>query len=514
MKLRFEIGVILLLTGLIFSQPVLTRAQRQRPPEYGEIVQASRIEDPLAKIKALEEIKQKYPNSVMMNSIDYLLVSAKIETKNSIGEIVKLQKDFLDKSAGPGLITDYLTTNDQILNHKKVAKFNKKKIIETVKRYSAIGKKNATDAKILDQVPQQYRERYRALSSIFDIQTATAYILAKNATQAAKYLNIFTREGGTKDGEYFYRLGQVSELKGQKQKAFDNFIRAAGLEYKGADTKAKAFYKKLHGSTKGFNEMLEKKLSELPFEPKHFTAKTKWQGKTALVELFTGSECPPCIAADLGFDGLMESFPGKYLVVLEYHLPIPRPDPMMNPATEKRAVYYGARSTPTTLFDGVNKLGGGGGKGNAENKYNEYAAEIERIIGNAPQVKLKVNARLANDVVKVTWSADKKLPDTEYNFALVQKQEKYTGGNGLRLHKMVVRDFTTLDTPMRKTVSFNLAQSEKATEKYLRDFENQRGFKFEAIHNKIDRAHLKVAFFVQDKNTKAVLNAAICDVKK
>jgi thiol-disulfide isomerase/thioredoxin len=43
-----------------------------------------------------------------------------------------------------------------------------------------------------------------------------------------------------------------------------------------------------------------------------------------LAELFTGSECPPCVGADLAFDGLVEAVPAKYLAVLVYHLPIPR----------------------------------------------------------------------------------------------------------------------------------------------------------------------------------------------
>ena len=170
----------------------------------------------------------------------YTTLFRSIETKNSIDEVVKLQKDILAKSTGPGLITDYLTVNDQILRHKKADSFNKQKLVETIKKNAATGKKNANDAKILDSVPQQYRKRYLALSSTFDIQLATAYILAKNSVQAGRYLATFAKEGGTKDGEYFFRLGQVAELNGQKQKAFNNFFRAAGLEYKGADTKAKA----------------------------------------------------------------------------------------------------------------------------------------------------------------------------------------------------------------------------------------------------------------------------------
>lgn len=261
----------------------------------------------------------------------------------------------------------------------------------------------------------------------------------------------------------------------------------------------------------------QNKLAELPFHPKKFKPETKWAGKAALAELFTGSECPPCVAADLGFDGLLASFDEKYLVVLEYHLPIPKPDPMMNPATKLRADYYGARSTPTTIFQGETKHRGGGGKSNAEKKYNDYAGTIKKIVAETPSVNLEVSAKLDQDVVKVTWSSDKKPADVDFNFALVQAEEKHKGGNGLVLHKMVVRDFASSENGGDKNIAFNIPESEKATEKYLHEFEKTyeriQNFKFEILRNKINRTNLKVVFFIQDKNTKKILNAVICDVK-
>ena len=76
---------------------------------------------------------------------------------------------------------------------------------------------------------------------------------------------------------------------------------------------------------------------------------------------------------------------------------------------------------------------------------------------------------------------------------------------------MVVKDFVTLDSG--KNISFNLAESENITKKYLQDFEKERDFKFEIMRDKIDRSQLKVVFFIQEKETKKVLNAVICDVK-
>ena len=59
---------------------------------------------------------------------------------------------------------------------------------------------------------------------------------------------------------------------------------------------------------------------------------TKFEGrkgnKTVLVELFTGAQCPPCVAAEVAFEGLSKTYSTNEVVLLQYHLHIPGPDPM------------------------------------------------------------------------------------------------------------------------------------------------------------------------------------------
>ena len=518
MTKRFLPIIFILLFAFILGSVEQSVAQRERPPEYKEITDARKLETPKARLKAFEEIKKKYPESQYAASLDRMILGTKIEISDSVDKIVKLQKETLEKAEKAGLITEYSTANNQILDHENVANFNKKKLLKTVQSYAEIGQKNVKDPKVIESIRERSRDYYMGFGKNFDVQIATAFIVTGDANNGSKYLDKYVKAGGSKNGEYYYRIGQLQEVKGNDTKAFDAFFASAGLDYKIADAKAEELYKKINGNTTDFAAKLKTKKEELPFHPKSFKPSSKWTGKTALVELFTGSECPPCVAADLGFDGVLEAFDGKHAIVLEYHLPIPRPDPMMNPATKLRAEYYGARSTPTTFFEGEKKLGGGGGKSNAENKFNEYSTEIKNIIAQTPSVKLKVNASLKSDVVKVTWSSDNKPENVDYNFALVQEEVKHKGGNGVAHHKMVVRDFMTLGT--QKTVVFNLVESEKMAETYLHDYEKEldesgkmKDFKFEVLQNKIDRAQLKVVFFVQDKETKKILNAVICDVK-
>jgi len=276
--------------------------------------------------------------------------------------------------------------------------------------------------------------------------------------------------------------------------------------------------KEINGNMEEFDRMLEAKLSELPFHPEPFKLIEDWNGKTVLAELFTGTECPPCAAADLAFDALLEAYDSKYLLVLKYHLPIPGPDPMMNSATLRRQSFYNVTSTPTTFFDGIMRHKGGGSRSDAKRKYDQYISSINPVVGSTPQAQLTVSAVLEGDNVKVTWSSDDSLKDINYNFVLVQSEERYVGRSGILIHKMVVRDVKTLTkkfalaSEKNSEVIFNVNATEKYAENLLKDYEKRRRFRFKELRHKIDRTQLKVVFFLQHKDSQIVYNAIDCDV--
>jgi hypothetical protein len=84
-----------------------------------------------------------------------------------------------------------------------------------------------------------------------------------------------------------------------------------------------------------------------------------------LLELFTGAQCGPCVAADLAFDALSQAYNPTNLITLQYHLHIPGPDPLTSPDCVSRQTYYEVRSTPSTYFNGRALAGGGGSGGDA-----------------------------------------------------------------------------------------------------------------------------------------------------
>jgi predicted negative regulator of RcsB-dependent stress response/thiol-disulfide isomerase/thioredoxin len=521
MKKTMSIGAIFALCfalGLTVSNQAFAQTRQEQPPEYKELVAASQLKDTAARLKEFERIKAAYPKSVMMASIDMSILDAKVELSDTLEAILGLQKDSLGQGQGPRRMSSYFVAVSQILEHSKLKTFDKAKVMAVVLKYKEDLLKVAADPETFKGISeQQQKSAKQYYLTGFDIFVAKAHLNAGDAEKALAALDAYQTAGGAADGQFAYTRGDALEKLGRAKDAYDAYLAAAVENYEDAAIKAKVLYAKVNGKADGFEAALEAKLKSLPYHPEAFKTSADWKGKAVLAELFTGSECPPCVGADLGFDGLIESYPTKYLAVLEYHLPIPRPDPMMNPATKKRQDTYGVNSTPTVVIDGDKKMVGGGSRGMAEGKYKEYKAEIEARINAAPAVALKLKAARSGDTVKVDYEFDKVVAGAEYHVVLVQAEEQYKGSNGLQFHKLVVRDIVTVDPAAAKQASFDLLKSEQAADQYLTDFEKTYtrvpNFKWTERHFKIDRSKLGVVFFVQEKETKKVLNAVVAEVK-
>jgi thiol-disulfide isomerase/thioredoxin len=504
--------------GFVLANLTFAQTQPQQPPEYKDVAAASRIQDLAAKIKELERIKAAYPSTQYMSTIDSWILAAKIDLSETLDAVLGLQKEFLAKGKGPDLVQGPFMAADQIVSHPKLKSFDKAKVLAAVLGYKETVLKAVANPDSLQGIPQEQQKSFKTyFSSGIDVLVAQAQLNAGDAAKALAALESYRAAGGAADGQYSFTRAEALALQGKTKEAYEGYLAAATENYEKSAEKAKELYVKLNGKADGFDAALESQLKALPYPPEAFKAAADWKGKAVLAEIFTGSECPPCVGADLGFDGLIESIPAKYVAILEYHLPIPRPDPIMNPATKKRQDYYGVNSTPTVVIDGDKKLVGGGSRGMAENKYKEFRTEIEARLNAAPAVVLKAKASRAGDTVKIDATFDKAVPGAEYYVVLVQGEEKYKGSNGIAFHKLVVRDLAVLDPAAVKPVTFDLAASEQAADAYLTEFEKTstrfKDFKFPERHAKIDRAKLSVVFFAQDKETKKVLNAVVADVK-
>jgi thiol-disulfide isomerase/thioredoxin len=518
-KRRLRPAIILLFAILAGAAGRLEAQGRpSAPPEYKEIMAAFQMTAPALRLKELERILAAYPKTRYKEAIEAGILESKVTLAETLDAVIALQKDFLAGAQGSSRLQKPVAAAVQLLNHPRLESFDHTRVLDIALAYRGAALRASEDPASYEDIPADQRDFLKAsIRSAIELLTARAYLNAGDADKAMALIEAYKKSGGATGGNYYYVLGGALESTGKPAEAADAYLAAAAEDYLDAADKAKALYTKVHGSADGFEAARAAKLKALPFRPEPFRAPAGWKGKAVLAELFTGSECPPCVGADLAFDGLVETIPGRYLAVLVYHLPIPRPDPMMNPATAVRAGAYGVSSTPTVIIDGADRSVGGGGRGAAEGKFLQYRSVVEPLLAAAPEIVLKAVASLAADRVKVVYDFNTTVPGADYLLALVQAEQEHKGSNGVAFHKMVVRDITVLDPAAPRTATFDLAASEKATDAYLSEFAKTYtripGFTWEVRRNAIARQGLKVVFFVQEKSTGQVLNAVVADVK-
>lgn len=265
---------------------------------------------------------------------------------------------------------------------------------------------------------------------------------------------------------------------------------------------------------------VEYKKTSLGFTPEKYEGrKNKDANRVAVFEMFTGAMCPPCVAADLAFDGLEEVYTPKDLILLQYHQHIPGPDPMTNPDTLARWAYYtklfpqDVRGVPCSVFDGKPQALGGGGKPNANNKYDQYKKVIDETLEKKTDVTIAGSAKLEGGEVKVDATITKADAAT-VRIVLAEEEVRYLGGNGIRLHHQVVRSMFGKPEGWKvkelkdgkASVSVKLDDLKKALAEYMETYNKERPFSSPDRPLKFE--HLNVVVLVQDDETGEILNAA------
>lgn len=267
-----------------------------------------------------------------------------------------------------------------------------------------------------------------------------------------------------------------------------------------------------------------------PFKPEKFSGRQQSENNRIVVmELFTGAQCPPCVAADVAFDALLKTYEADTLIALQYHLHIPGPDPLTNPDSEARSAYYQVGGTPSTYFNGLEAAGGGGGMANAEANYKQYRSIIDPALEDKAQAS--IDLKVTRDGSKLSIAA-KARRNTDGNnkdegessslrlrIVLTEETVRYVGGNGIRFHHHVVRGFPggvdgTPFTDNRATaeLTVDLNDIRKSLQEYLDQAAQQNPFP-KALPP-IELEELSVVALVQDDSDHAILHAVSVPVPK
>jgi hypothetical protein len=255
-----------------------------------------------------------------------------------------------------------------------------------------------------------------------------------------------------------------------------------------------------------------------PFQPKPFAGRKGGSNRAVLVELFTGAECPPCVAADLAFDALGKAYKPTEVIGLQYHVHIPAPDPMTTPISEARKQYYKVDGTPSIFFDGKSAAGGGGESKAAVKKFQEYVKVIDSALETKADAGLELSAARTGDNLTVqvkVGNLARPGAKTKLRVLLVEDFIRYRGSNGMRFHHQVVRraigpsDGTPLTAAssvhpfqldlvaLRKDLLANLDKYQKENPDVI------------FVEKPLKLARLRVVAFIQDDDKHEVLQAAM-----
>ena len=513
------LAATVLLAGGLRSSGRNPAAGQGNPPEAAQIRKAERISDPAARLKELERIKTAYPRTEQTARLESGIREARIDLAASVESVVALQKPVIGRGRGMIRMTGYVQAAARILDHPGLQAFDPRRVLAAVLDYRTGAERAATEAETFDATPdpEDRRPAVARMLRDFAILIARAQANAGEGAKAVAALEEFRASGGEAGPAFFDASGDACAALGRIREAYGFYLSAAVESHPRAAEKAKAAYSALHGSAEGFETTLDGLRSALPFRPRPFSPPKRWRGKTVLLELFTNAENPACLASDLAASALREVYPERYLVVLEYHVPRPRPDPLMNAASAGRGEHYRITSTPAAVVDGGRRFFGGGTRSMAESRFDQYRAEVDAWLTEEPDLKLKARAAGDGNRIAAEISSDRERPGSEHYVALVQDRERLKGASGTIIHRLVVRDLVRVDPGRGGKAVFELSAVERAAEAFLSETERaagpEAGFAVADPRTRIDRDGLKIVYFVQDTGSKRILNAVVAEVE-
>lgn len=512
---------------------------------------ASRITDPDKKIAALEKVKQDFPQSnylqIADNAILSTLLKSKPDERNQIRKIADATykraaaKD-KDASRGATIVTtrnresaaqqlaDQFLTSDMYLRD---AQSWAKRSVEPMRKAVWLSEQRESFEKRKQKIPPQ-----EELEKRFDEMRATRLgtlgrIEWKLGHEAlARKLLEESYSVNSTNVAVAGALGEAAMKAGDDAKALDYLIpvRLSGRAPAATNAAFETLYKKSHnGSLDGVEAVLDteyRKRFPNPVHAEGYLASEKRSDRMVLGEVFTGSGCPPCAAADLAFDAAMERFTRKDLAVVMYHQHIPRPDPMTTVETTARAKFYAVRGVPTFAVDGKDTIGGGS-RDMTKGVYDRLVKDLDKAMETPAEARIRIDALISGNSVRANAVVDPVKADFKelrVQLLLVEKELRFNGENGVRFHPMVVRAFggeKGEGYPLQAAggnfaASFDLDVVSKAIKEHLDDYESKghRGETFKFIEKKyaINRGNLAIVAFVQDSKTKHVLQAAWMDL--
>lgn len=542
----------------------------EQTPEQKAFSEASRIADLDKRIEALRTFMTDFPKSRMIENAENAILSALIrKTTDDVKKVQEQAKKFSGMAGesargnANSSVASMLLNGNILLDEAETyaqkglaATADEKAYIDAQKKTfdERMAERRKQDPKFEPGNPPDYAATYKSMRQTMRLTLAQVFDKRGKLPEAEKaFKEVYQAQTkGAAAATAAVRLADFAKKAGRDQEQVEYLTVVALSGRLTKDTRAdfETAYKKTHGgSVDGLEEMLDQryeKESPNPVKVTPYVAGKTRTDRVVLAEIFTGAGCPPCVGPDLAYEAAMKRYKPQELAVLMYHLHIPRPDPMTNPSTQTRAKFYKVNAVPTSAINGVSTVGGGG----ADTAAKFFAEKIEPVVDKAlatrADIKLKLQATMAGQVITVKADVGKPTvaaKNLTLQIALVEEQVRYSGENGVRFHPMVVRSLGGKDASgfgiepgkaLQVTESFDIAKVVADAFAHLDKFEADNvpkpdgsaaapgpgpspsprfpDFKFLTRRHQIDPARLAVVAFVQDGESKKVLQTAYVKV--
>ncbi len=563
-------------------------------PEQKALDAALRITTLADRLTALEKIRLGYPGSSLLNAVDAQVLSAVLQMPDAEGSAAEVLTRMLGRipaNAPPDVrFTETIGAAARLVTRKVLLDRAEAVLVEAMAPPALTSQNRATGHYQLGRIyaakgdPARAEVEYRAAAAESPAAVAalvSLYVERNERARAEGFLldviktapvnmaalssltNLYKAEPARAEAILLDAVGRDPLLpgalislaklehdRGATAGALDHYMKAAALSFlRGADGEAlRTLYAKQHGNSTVMTPALETKLDAdinaryraLPkmMKADPYVPTARRTDRVVVLEMFTGSACPPCVAADLAFDTTLDRYPDDVVIPLAYHVHIPGPDPMTTPDSNARRLFYGVNGVPTMQISGAmaaNPAGenlGGGGRNRAPEVYEKYVGLIDKALEVRSEAAVSVRATIQGTTVMVTADVST-LPANATHLRLVvvlaEKQLMFGGENGIRSHHMVVRGvagdkaegvaITAIGSVQH---TFDLAAiGQSITRNLATDIARRRGAAAGAPQTfaaedramtTIDPAELVVVAFVQAPNRK-ILQAARADVR-
>ncbi|HSR69121.1 MAG TPA: tetratricopeptide repeat protein [Acidobacteriota bacterium] len=477
---------------------------RPQPPGQDERLTYTRalsLSDPAEKVKALNAFIRQYSRSDLVPQAYEKIFEIQLELGVPEAQAMQAARDFVVHSK------NQLTALDRVA----ALLAGEEVFLERAEAFS-------------DEVLAKADPKTPSMPRFLQTRAEIA-LLRQQPEEAVRYLQL-ARELDPTSGQIPLQMANAYHQAGDLERAQELYLQSfLNSGNSTARARLERFYRQAHGSSEGLDELISEAFSQrpLPFQAGRYTGPEPQ--KVALVELFTGSECVPCQAADYAFNGLVEHYPHEVVVPIQYHLHIPKIDPMGNPDAYERAAYYGVQSTPAAIFGGSGRHMGGGRKQRSAGLFSVYQREIrEAAAEEAPEWMIEVSGHLQEDVLHYQARAKpsgESRSALRLHLALVEGTIEYIGYNGVYFHHNVVRKLlpqaqgTLLKGGQQAGTqgTLDLSSLEDDLKAYLEETEEAKKQQFSEFLHKMDRQDLHLVAFLQDEQSGRIHQAAMVKVE-